>query len=152
WRSGYTAGPKEIITAMSTVQSQSTSNPTSIAQKAAVAALRGDPSFTEMMVARFDNRRKYIVERLNRIPGVFCGMPKGSFYVFPKVMGLMGRTFQEKKVETSLQLADFLLEKARVAAVCGEVFGAPGHLRLSYATAMKNIEMGMDRIEEVLTP
>ncbi|MBI5196974.1 MAG: pyridoxal phosphate-dependent aminotransferase, partial [Nitrospirae bacterium] len=97
WRIGYAAGPKEIITAMSNVQSQSTSNPTSIAQKAAVAALRGDPSFTEMMVARFDNRRKYIVERLNRIPGVFCGTPKGSFYVFPKVTGLLGRTFHEKR-------------------------------------------------------
>ncbi|MBI4715803.1 MAG: pyridoxal phosphate-dependent aminotransferase [Nitrospirae bacterium] len=150
WRIGYAVGPKEIIDAMGKIQSQSTSNPNSIAQKGAVAALKGDPSFTEMMVSRFDNRRKYIVERLNRIPGVTCRMPKGAFYVFPRVTGILGKSFKGKTISNTVQLAEYLLDEAKVAVICGDPFGAPGYLRLSYATAMKNIEKGMDRIEEAL--
>lgn len=150
WRIGYTLGPKDLIAAMGNIQSQTTSNPTSIAQKAAVAALRGDPSFTEMMVTRFDHRRKYIVERLHRIAGVTCPLPKGSFYVFPNVKGILGRSYKGRAIRTTPELADYLLDEARVAVVCGDVFGAPGYLRLSYATAMKKIEEGMDRIEEAL--
>lgn len=150
WRIGYTAGPKEIISAMSNIQSQSTSNPTSIAQKAAVEALRGPQDFVKKMVEEFDRRRRYIVERLNKINGVSCMMPRGAFYAFPKVSSLYGKSFDGKVIKDSYDLAGYLLEEAKVAIVPGEPFGADDYIRLSYATSMKNIEKGLDRIEEAL--
>jgi len=150
WRIGYTAGPKEIISAMSNIQSQSTSNPTSIAQKAAVEALRGPQDSVMKMVEEFDRRRRYIVERLNRIEGVSCIMPDGAFYAFPKVSSLYGRSFDGKVIKDSYDLTGYLLEEAKVAVVPGDPFGADGYIRLSYATSMENIKKGIDRIEEAL--
>jgi len=127
WRIGYAAGPKEVISAIETVQSQSTSNPTSIAQKAAVAALRGGPEFTRTMVAEFDRRRRYIVDRLNRMPGVTCRLPTGAFYAFPNVTGLLQSRWKDRVLKTANDLAEYFLEEARIAVVAGDAFGAPGH-------------------------
>jgi aspartate aminotransferase len=151
WRIGYAAGPKDVIKAIETIQSQSTSNPTSIAQKAAVAALRSGPDFTRNMVSEFDRRRRVIVKRLNDIPGVSCAMPTGAFYAFPNVKGLLGRATKNRPLGTANELADFLLEEARIAVVSGDAFGAPGHLRISYATPMPLIEKGMDRMAEAVS-
>ena len=150
WRIGYAAGPEEIITAMENVQSQSTSNPVSISQKAAIEALHGPQDSVYTMVAEFDKRRRYIVERLNKIEGVTCLMPQGAFYVFPNVKGLVGKRVGEKKLKSSSDIVDYLLEEAKVAAVAGEAFGAKGYIRLSYATSMENIKRGLDRIEEAV--
>jgi aspartate aminotransferase len=150
WRIGYAAGPKDVITAIETVQSQSTSNPTSISQKAAVAALRGGSRFTQMMVAEFDQRRRYIVKRLNEMPGVSCLMPMGAFYAFPNVTALLNRRWKERALKTANDLADYFLEEARIAVVAGDAFGAPGHLRISYATPLPLIKQGMDRMAEAI--
>ncbi|MBI5745768.1 MAG: pyridoxal phosphate-dependent aminotransferase [Nitrospirae bacterium] len=150
WRIGYTAGPKEIITAMSNLQSQSTSNPTSISQKAAVAALKGSDHFVNMMVSEFDKRRRYIVDRLNKMKGVKCLMPQGAFYAFPNVSSYYGKSVNNRKISGSLDLATYLLEEAKIAAVSGDSFGADEFIRFSYATSMENIKKGLDRMEEAL--
>jgi aspartate aminotransferase len=151
WRIGYAAGPKDVITAMANIQSQSTSNPASISQKAAVEALRGPQDFVRTMNVEFDKRRKYMVERLNAIPGVTCLMPVGAFYAFPRVSALYGRgTAAGKAVRNSSDLATYLLEDAKVALVSGDAFGADAYIRLSYATSMENIKKGLDRIEEAV--
>ncbi|MBM4087306.1 MAG: aminotransferase class I/II-fold pyridoxal phosphate-dependent enzyme, partial [Planctomycetes bacterium] len=150
WRIGYTAGPEEIIKAAGKAQDHSTSNPVSIAQKAAVEALSGDQSATAKMAAEFDRRRKYIVDRLNKMPGVSCLMPPGAFYVFPNVSRLFGRKLMGVDVKGSVQLVDVLLEKAHIAAVPGAPFGADDYIRFSYATAMDKIVQGMDRMENAL--
>ena len=147
WRIGFAAGPKHLLTAMANIQSQSTSNPCSISQKAAVAALRLGGSFTEKMVAEFDQRRRVMVERLNAMPGVRCSMPTGAFYAFPNVQGLLGRQGPGGTVKTPTDLANYLLHDARVAVVPGEPFGSSHHLRMSYATGMDIIRRGMDRLE-----
>jgi aspartate aminotransferase len=147
WRIGYAAGPKDLITAMANIQSQSTSNPTSISQKAAVAALQGGDAFTKQMVQEFDRRRKVIVERLNRIPGVSCRMPTGAFYAFPNVSGLFGRTHAGGAISSAADLAAYLLQEAKVTVVPGEPFGSASHIRLSYATSLEAITHGLDRIE-----
>ncbi len=150
WRIGYAAGPKDLLTAMANIQSQSTSNPCSISQKAAVAALRqGDP-FTKTMVAEFDRRRRVMVERLNKMPGVTCRMPTGAFYAFPNVGGLLSRRWKDQPIGSAAQLATYLLNEAQVAVVPGEPFGSGIHIRLSYATAMEAIERGLARIEAAL--
>lgn len=150
WRIGYTAGPEEIISAMSNIQGQSTSNPTSIAQKASVEALIGPQNEVEKMVSAFGQRRNYIVDRLNKIPGVSCYKPTGAFYVFPNFSSYYGKSYQGKKIENSTHLADFFLEVARVAVVPGVEFGADPFERLSYATSMEDIQEGLNRIEESL--
>lgn len=151
WRIGYAAGPRNIIEAMGNIQSQSTSNPTSIAQKAALEALSGKyEDFITMMVERFDRRRHYIVNRLKEIPGVSCFLPIGSFYVFPNISGILGRKFNNSVLDSSVKLAEYFLSEAKVAAVPGDPFGAPGHMRLSYATSMESIEKGLDRIESAI--
>lgn len=150
WRIGYAAGPKDLIAAMTTVQSQSTSNPTSISQKAAVAALNEGNAFIKEMVAEFDQRRRYMVERLNKIPGVRCAMPQGAFYAFPHVGRLIGRRAPDGPLASATALAGYLLKEARTALVPGEAFGAPEHLRFSYATGMPNIVTGLDRIDEAV--
>ena len=147
WRIGYAAGPKSLIDAMGTVQSQSTSNPNSIAQKAAVAALQGGNDSTSAMVAEFDKRRRFIVERLNKIPGIVCSMPRGAFYAFPSVGRLVGRSSPHGPISSAAHFASYLLKEARVATVPGEAFGAPGHLRFSYATSLKKIAEGLERID-----
>lgn len=146
WRIGYAAGPKPLLTAMANIQSQSTSNPCSISQKAAVAALKLGGPFTEMMVVEFDRRRKVMVERLNAIPGVSCRMPGGAFYAFPNIGGVLGRTGPNGPVASPQALANYLLKEAHVAVVPGEPFGSQHHIRLSYATSMDTITKGLDRI------
>lgn len=150
WRIGYAAGPEEIISAMSKVQSQSTSNPTSISQKAAFEALTGPQDFIGMMVAEFDKRRRYIVERLNKIEGITCRMPQGAFYAFPNVSKLFGRGYDGKKIKGSSDLAAYLLENAQTAVVSGDAFGADDYIRFSYATSMDAIRKGLDRIEDAI--
>lgn len=150
WRLGYAAGPKDVIGAMTKIQSQSTSNPCSITQKAAVEALRGPQAFIGDMVAEFDKRRKYIVGRLNAIPGVFCPMPVGAFYAFPRVSSYYGKYFNGKAIKGSADLAAYLLDESKVAVVSGDAFGADKYIRLSYATSMATIEKGLDRIEKAL--
>lgn len=150
WRIGYAAGPRDVITAMANIQSQSTSNPASISQKAALEALRGPQDFLPVMNAEFDKRRKYMVERLNKMPGVSCMLPVGAFYAFPNVAKLYGRSAGGKTVRNSADLAAYLLETAKVALVSGDSFGADAYIRLSYATSMEIIKKGMDRIEEAV--
>ena len=150
WRIGYTAGPEEIISAMNNIQSQSTSNPTSIAQKASVEALAGPQDEVGKMVSAFAQRRNYIVDRLNKIPAVSCYRPAGAFYVFPNFSSYYGKSYQGKKIENSTHLADFFLDVARVAVVPGVEFGADPFERLSYATSMEDIKEGLNRIEEAL--
>ena len=150
WRIGYTAGSEEIISAMNNIQSQSTSNPTSIAQKASVEALIGPQNEVERMAAAFGQRRNYIVDRLNKIPGVSCYKPVGAFYAFPNFSSYYGKSYQGKKIENSTHLADIFLDVARVAVVPGVEFGADPFERLSFATSMENIKEGLNRIEESL--
>jgi aspartate aminotransferase len=147
WRIGYAAGPKDVITAMANIQSQSTSNPTSISQKAAVAALNGGDAFTRQMVQEFDRRRRVIVERLNKIPGVSCRMPMGAFYAFPNISGLFGCRHAAGVIASASDLATYLLQEAKVTVVPGEPFGSASHIRLSYATSLEAITRGLDRIE-----
>jgi aspartate aminotransferase len=150
WRIGYTAGSEEIISAMNNIQSQSTSNPTSISQKASVEALVGPQNEVKKMVGAFEQRRNTIVDRLNKIPGVSCYKPIGSFYVFPNFSSYYGKSYQGKKISNSTELAGFLLDVARVAVVPGIEFGADPFERLSYATSMEDIKEGLNRIEESL--
>jgi len=151
WRIGFAAGPRDVITAMANIQSQSTSNPASISQKAALEALRGPQDFLPVMNAEFDKRRKYMVERLNKMKGVSCMLPVGAFYAFPNVSKLYGRSAGGKTVKNSADLAAYLLETAKVALVSGDSFGADAYIRLSYATSMEIIKKGMDRIEEAVS-
>jgi len=150
WRIGYAAGPKDLITAMANIQSQTTSNPCSISQKAAVAALQGGEAFTQRMVVEFDRRRRLMVERLNKMPGVSCRMPSGAFYAFPNIAGVFTRRHQRGPITTAAELAAYLLSEARVAVVPGEPFGSSSHLRLSYATGIEVIARGLDRMEAAL--
>jgi aspartate aminotransferase len=150
WRVGYAAGPAEIIAAMNKIQTQNISNPVSFCQKAAVEALLGPQDSVLHMIAEFDKRRRYITDRLNAMEVISCSLPKGAFYVFPRVSGLFGKKWGDKKIANSDDVADFLLEEAKVAVVAGSGFGNNDYIRFSYATSMKNIEMGMDRIQEAL--
>ncbi|NTW07348.1 MAG: aminotransferase class I/II-fold pyridoxal phosphate-dependent enzyme, partial [Syntrophaceae bacterium] len=147
WRIGYAAGPEQIIAAISKIQSQNTSNPASISQKAAVEALNGDQAVVATMVSEFRQRRDVIVKLLNEIDGVKCLSPEGAFYVFPNVSSIYGRSFQGKKITNSTELIDYLLDEANVATVPGAAFGNDSHIRLSYATSLKNIEEGLKRIK-----
>ncbi|MCL4557823.1 MAG: pyridoxal phosphate-dependent aminotransferase [Deltaproteobacteria bacterium] len=150
WRIGFTAGPKDIIKGMKNIQSQSTSNPTSIAMKASVEALKGPQDSVTKMVAEFDRRRKFIVEGLNRIDGIKCITPKGAFYAFPNVSALYGRKFKGKAIGDSFGFADYLLDHAKVALVPGAPFGAEEHVRLSYAISLEMIGKGLERIDQAV--
>jgi len=147
WRIGYAAGPRALIKGMTDVQSQATSNPSSIAQWAAIEALAGAQDDVAKMAGEFDRRRRLIVEGLNAIPGISCVMPKGAFYAFPNVSGLFGRTTPGgTALRRSTDVASFLLEGARVAVVPGLDFGSDAHVRLSYATSAELIREGLSRI------
>jgi aspartate aminotransferase len=151
WRIGYACGPKELMGAMTKMQSQSTSNATSIAQKASVEALNGPQDAVAEMVKEFEKRRTYIVDRLNAIPGVSCFKSTGAFYAFPNFSGVYGKsTPAGKKIENSSDFAAYLLEDAKVALVPGVAFGDDRFARLSYATSMELIKKGVDRIEEAI--
>ena len=147
WRIGYAAGPKEIISAVTKLQSQSTSNPTSISQMAAIAALDGNQDNVSEMVGQFKNRRDIIVGKLNAIPGITCMSPQGAFYVFPDVSLLLGRSYRNTTISTSSDLAAYLLDEAGVAVIPGADFGHDRHIRISYATSLNKIEEGMERIK-----
>ena len=150
WRIGYALGPSDVIAAAAKIQSQSTSNPTSIAQAAALEAVRGQQEEVATMVSEFQKRRDAIVEGLNAIEGFRCRKPEGAFYVFPNIAELLGRIGSGKQLNTPCDLADYLLEEAKVAAVPGEDFGSPAHIRFSYATSLRDIDTGCARIREAV--
>lgn len=152
WRIGYAAGTEEIISGMSKIQGHSTSNANSIAQKASVEALNGRQDTIEEMRKAFDERRKYMVEMLNKMEGISCLNPPGAFYAFPNVIKILekGIEYNGKKIENSFDLSDFILKEAEVALIPGSAFEAEGYLRLSYATSMEDIKEGLDRIENIL--
>jgi aspartate aminotransferase len=150
WRIGYAAGPKELIKAMTNIQSQSTSNPTSIAQKAAVEALRGPQDFITVMLAEFDKRRRFLIGELNSIPGMSCLTPTGAFYAFPNTSKLYDKSTGERTISSSSDLALYLLEEAKVALVHGEAFGDDDYIRLSYATSIGDIKKGIERIRDAV--
>lgn len=150
WRIGFAAGDKGVIKAMGDMQGQSTSNPTSISQWAAVSAYTSPQDLIVQRTAEFEKRKTYIVDRLNAIPGIKCVSPSGAFYAFPNVSAFYGKSHNGKTVNSSLDFTDFLLEEAKVAVVPGDSFGSDAHVRLSFATSMENIVKGMDRIEETV--
>lgn len=151
WRLGYVAAEAEYVSAMNRIQDQCTSNPTSIAQWAGVAALTGPQEFLKDWCAEFDRRRQAMVAGLNSIPGLSCLTPEGAFYVFPNISGLLGKTTPAGKTLLSGDdVADYLLATQQVAVVPGSGFGAPNYVRLSYATGMPNIEKGIIRIGEAV--
>lgn len=150
WRIGYAAAPRPIVQAMTDLQSHSTSNPTSIAQAAAVAALTGSPDSITEMVGEFTRRRAYMLERLRKMPGVRCFSPGGSFYVFPDVDGVLGKSYRGTPINSATELAALLLKKQQVALVPGIAFGNDRYIRLSYAADLETIREGLDRIETFL--
>ncbi len=150
WRIGYTASNQTVASLMANVQSHSTSNPNSIAQKAAVAALDGGLEFVLEMKAEYKRRRDYMVSRINSMEGISCTMPGGAFYVMMNIKGILGKEFHGTMINSSNEFADALLTHSGVALVPGEGFLADGYLRWSYATSMKNIENGLDRLEKFI--
>jgi aspartate aminotransferase len=150
WRLGWAAGPREVIEACSRVQSHNTSNATSFVQKAAVVALHECDADVERMRQEFERRRDRIVSGLRAIPGLTCTMPQGAFYAFPNVSRYLGRYVGGTPIRSATELADYLLEEARVAVIPGEAFGAERHLRLSFAASLDRIEEGLERIGEAL--
>ncbi|MHB0991184.1 MAG: pyridoxal phosphate-dependent aminotransferase [Burkholderiales bacterium] len=149
WRIGYCAGPENLITAMENVQSQSTSNPTSISQIAAEAALNGDQACITPMLDAFRERHEFIVGKLNRIEGVHCLHAGGAFYAFPDVSNAIRRLYEAGTITapTDIALSEFLLEKAGVAVVPGSAFGSEGYIRLSFATSLDNLKAASHRLE-----
>ncbi|MCF7964240.1 MAG: pyridoxal phosphate-dependent aminotransferase [Methylobacter tundripaludum] len=147
WRIGYAAGPADLIEAMTTIQSQSTSNPTSISQHAAEAALTGDQSFIDDMCVEFKKRHDYVVAELNSIDGVECLETDGTFYVFPNVEKLIARL---DNIDDDLGFSEYLIEQAGVALVPGSAFGTPGHIRISIATSMANLQNALERIKKAI--
>ena len=151
WRLGYTASVKELAKAMTELQSHSTSGPSSITQKAALAGLRGDQSFVAKMRGEFDARRRFAVERMRTLPGFELEVvPSGAFYVFPNVSKLFGSTIGGQVVKDADDLCLVLLDQAKVALVPGSSFGSPDHVRISYATSMEKLREGLDRIEKLV--
>jgi aspartate aminotransferase len=150
WRIGYALGPTDVIAAAGKIQSQSTSNPTSIAQAAALEAIRGPQDEVAIMVREFHKRRDVIVDRLNAVDGITCQKPQGAFYVFPNVGGLLNKVGLGKKLVSPCDVADYLLEEAKVAVVPGEDFGSNEHIRFSYATSVEDIEKGCSRIRAAI--
>tara|TARA_B100002003_G_scaffold243425_1_gene267844 strand:- start:191 stop:1378 length:1188 start_codon:yes stop_codon:yes gene_type:complete len=144
WRIGYAGGPKEIIKAIRKVQSQSTSNPSSVSQAAAVEALNGTQKFIKTRSKEFKKRRDFVVSSLNKIKGINCLTPNGAFYVFPSCKKLLGK---KTKIKTDTEFVEKLLEKSNVAVVQGSAFGLSGHFRISYATSMQKLKVAMERIK-----
>lgn len=147
WRIGYAAGPAKVIAAMKKIQSQSTSNPTSISQYAAVAALTGDQKCTADMTKAYKERHDYIVSELQTMPGVKCQPADGTFYIFPSFEGVIAKS---NEVNNDIELAEYLLNEAEIAVIPGSAFGTPGYLRLAYATSMEKIKEAMKRMREAL--
>lgn len=150
WRIGYAAAPRELAQAMANIQSHATSNPNSIAQKAAVVALTGPQEPVRRMLEEFARRRERMVAGINALPGFKCRKPEGAFYIFADVSELFGRTLRGQKITGSISLAELLLVEAHVAVVPGAAFGDDRYVRFSYATSMTSIEKGLERLKEVL--
>lgn len=150
WRVGYAAGPKEIIGAMEVIQGHFTSGTNSMAQRAAIAAVHGPQDCLRQFLEEYDRRRRYIVKRLNSIPGLSCLAPHGTFYVFPDVSAALGKTFRGRPIRNTLDLGNYLLDSEGVATVPGSAFEGEGHLRLSFACSLDVIRSGCDRIERAL--
>ncbi len=146
WRIGYAAGPEKLIQKMKTIQSQSTSNPTSISQHASLAALTGDQTFVSDMVKTFKQRHDFVLDSLLKIDGVKCKPSHGTFYIFPSMQAVMDRM----GIKNDIEFSELLIEKAGVALVPGSAFGAEGYVRISFATSMENLEKSMDRLHKVL--
>ena len=149
WRVGWMIGPTDLVKAATNLQSHATSNVSNVAQRAALAAVSGDLTAVEEMKVAFDRRRKTIVTMLNEIDGVVCPTPHGAFYAYPSVKGLLGKEHDGRVVETSAELAEYILDKAEVAVVPGEAFGSPGYLRLSYALGDDDLAEGITRLQKL---
>lgn len=150
WRVGWAIGPKDVIKAAANLQSHATSNVSNVAQAAAVAAVSGDLTAVEEMKTAFDRRRRTMVRMLNEIDGVLCPEPEGAFYAYPSVKDLLGKEIRGKRPQTSVELAELILEEAEVAVVPGEAFGTPGYLRLSYALGDEDLVEGITRVQNLL--
>ncbi|MBT3445291.1 pyridoxal phosphate-dependent aminotransferase [bacterium] len=151
WRIGYAAGNPKVISAMNNLSGQSTSNPTSISQKAAIEAFSGTQEKVKEMLAEFETRKNYISSYLNEIKDIECFVPDGAFYVFPNISAYFGKKYNDKVITNSLEFTDFLLDVAKVAVVPGVEFGSDSHIRISYATSMSDIKQGLERIKESLS-
>ncbi|GEP38671.1 aminotransferase [Nocardioides psychrotolerans] len=151
WRVGWMVGPVDLVKAATNLQSHATSNVANVSQRAAIAALEGDLSAVDEMKVAFDRRRKTIVSMLNEIDGVLCPMPGGAFYAYPSVKGLLGKEHGGRLIETSAELADYILDASEVAVVPGEAFGSPGYLRLSYALGDDDIAEGITRLQKLFS-
>jgi len=149
WRVGWLIASKDLAAAAANLQSHATSNVSNVAQRAALAAVSGDLAAVDEMKAAFDRRRKTIVSMLNEIEGVLCPTPQGAFYAYPSVKGLLGREYDGRLIETSADLAEYILEQAEVAIVPGEAFGTPGYLRLSYALGDDDLVEGITRLQKL---
>jgi aspartate aminotransferase len=148
WRIGYVGGPTSLVNAMKKIQSQSTSNPTSISQVAAQAALEGDQSYITSSSGIFKQRHDFVYQQLNKIEGIECHASEGTFYIFPDFQGAIDNM---ENISNDIELAEYLLEQGGIAMVPGSAFGAPGYMRLSFATSMENLQKGMERLEKALT-
>ncbi len=148
WRIGYAGGPALIIKGINKIQSQSTSNATSIAQAAAMAALNGDQTYIRESTNIFKQRHDFVRDKLNNMPGVSCRASDGTFYIFPDMNDVIK---QSKHIDNDIDLAAFFLDQAEVALIPGSAFGAPGHMRISFATGMENLEQSMDRMLRALS-
>jgi aspartate/methionine/tyrosine aminotransferase len=151
WRVGWMIGPADVVKAATNLQSHATSNVNNVAQAAALAAVSGDLSAVARMRTAFDRRRRTMVRMLAEIDGVVVPEPKGAFYAYPSVQGLLGRTFAGRTPQSSIELASLALEKAEVAVVPGEAFGTPGYLRLSYALGDDDLVEGISRLQRLFT-
>jgi aspartate/methionine/tyrosine aminotransferase len=149
WRVGWLIAPKDLAAAATNLQSHATSNVSNVAQRAALAAVTGDLSAVHEMKAAFDRRRRTIVSMLNEIEGVVCPTPEGAFYAYPSVKGLLGREHDGRLIESSAELAEYILEEAEVAVVPGEAFGTPGYMRLSYALGDDDLVEGITRLQKL---
>jgi aspartate aminotransferase len=151
WRVGWMIGPKDLVKAATNLQSHATSNVANVSQRAALAAISGDLAAVEEMKAAFDRRRRTIVSMLNEIEGVVCPTPQGAFYAYPSVKGLLGKDYGGRVIETSAELAEYVLEQVEVAVVPGEAFGSPGYLRLSYALGDDDLVEGITRLQKLFS-
>ncbi|MDN4171665.1 pyridoxal phosphate-dependent aminotransferase [Nocardioides sp. SOB77] len=149
WRVGWIIAPKDLVKAAGNLQSHATSNVANVSQRAALAAIEGDLSAVDEMKQAFDRRRKTIVSMLNEIDGVVCPTPTGAFYAYPSVKGLLGKEHDGRVIDSSVDLAEYILEKAEVAVVPGEAFGSPGYLRLSYALGDDDLVEGVSRLQKL---
>ena len=151
WRIGYAAGPSLLIKAMIKIQGQSTSNPSSISQYAALAGISGSKEFLDPCLNAFDERRHFVVDKLNSIKGISCILPEGAFYAYPNVSGLIGKKTQNGKIlNNDAEIVEWLLESAEVAAVPGVAFGLEPYFRVSYATSLEVLKEAMNRIEKAV--